>query len=360
MSMIKFGVSILAVSSLMLTSSEMIFAQDQEPFVPKPALPSQLQKKESTVESESPESELEDNDQENTQDSEPTTRENDSKEESTSEKSTKKEDKNQAPKGLLDGDIVVYPNNVFESKENLKDFVEYLQTNDHTKNQFNVETDEENLLLAVTYTKDAKDDKQPIVFYGETSFDSKDKAQHFIDDALLMYPDLFFQGEPVESEDVYHIALGIRRHVNSQAVWYDQDRQLIKYTDKRKPYTYVVKKGQEDKYKPAIEAAFPDIFEFKEEETSDGKKVTMKQVQVSRESQQNNLGRSFIKIPKQIQPIVNVLNTAGDTIYKWLSQIGLSHYLDGFNVVGENAWVLTLVSICVVLAILLIVIELFK
>lgn len=362
MSIKKYGFKFITVSSLVLSMPIMAHAQDTDKLIPKPASPSQMrQREETTTETNEPE---EPRDDESEEAPEPTNSDIEDGRSSEDNEDDKDEEKDKEAtdnkKSLFDGEIVVYSNNVFENKENFKEFVKYLEGEEHTKGQFKLQEDEENLTLAVNYTQDAKEDKQAIVYYEETSFDNEDKAQRLIDDSLKLYPDLFFQGEPVKSGDKYDIALGLRTTVNSQAVWYDEEANQIKYIDKRKPYTYIIKKGEEDQYKPAIQSAFPDAFEFKEEETDDGKKVTMKQVEVSRESQQTNVGRSFVQFPSYLQPAVNILNDGGDKIYAMLESVNLAKYLDGFNVVGDNAWVLTLVSLCVLLALILIVIEIFK
>ena len=361
MSMMKHGLTLLTLSAMALAVPDTAQAQDSEKFIPRPALPSQMREKDSETSQQSEESTGESDqatDPNQEEGSQVSTSEEDSESNSQddekSDSDSDKEDEKQ-DQGLFDGEIVIYPNNIFENKENLKEFVKYIEEETHTKGQFQLQEDEENLMLTVTYADAAKADKQPIVFYGETGFENEEKAKTFIEDALLVYPDLFFQGEPVKAGDKYDIAFGLRPNVNSQAVWYDTEAVQVKYTDKRKPYTYTVKKGEEDKYKPAIEAAFPDIFEFKEEEADGGKKVTMRQIEESRESQQTNEGRSFIKFPTFMQPAVDVLNDLGDMIYDFLDQVGVAHYLDGFNVIGENAWVLSLITICIVLALLLII-----
>lgn len=181
---------------------------------------------------------------------------------------------NSSTKGLLDVDVPIY-SVIGINSDKYSDFKKYLETNDATKGQYKLkekQITDQGIILEVTYSDTAKENKQPILYYVETGFTDKKEAEEFSEQMLELYPDLLNETELKENNQKYDVVFSLNIITETQMFAYNATKKLIEYSGDRQPFDYVVKEGEEDQTQALIEEKFPGAFDFQVNELSDGKK----------------------------------------------------------------------------------------
>ncbi|MCR8969820.1 hypothetical protein [Facklamia sp. 7083-14-GEN3] len=315
---ITISLSFSSVSSIRAVS---------DPFIPRPALPSDLKKVDDSVEID----------------------EGAKSEEDSQEISDPSEDQ-----GLFETDIVIYPLNEFEDKQSLENFTEYIKNDSNLNSQVIIEdvSESNRFLLSARYHEKATEEGQLIVLYFPVNISDKDKAIDVLEKNLLYYPDLFKKGEITQQNDGYDLAFGLRVNVNTNSFGIDTEKQEIYYYDQRQPYRYELEFNDYDPYRQAIEERFPGEFNF-ESEDKDGKViVTLSQLPLSD-------GQTNIQNSEEALPLVNDLFTQIKTnIDYYLTQTKIKEKLINLGISEDNVSIVT-IGAAVVLLLLGIVLIIF-
>ncbi|MBG9981270.1 hypothetical protein [Facklamia lactis] len=359
--------SIVVILSLLGVSMQSISGQEEESiYVPRPARPSELSSQtdesEETSEGEVTDEERGQQVEEREGSLEDTEEESKESEESEDPESRSNKEKRDESAGLFETPIVVYPVNEFSSKKDLKAFVEYLEIEKSTKDQFVTEdiSTDERFLLNVSYSDTAKESGQPIVLYAPFEFESEAAAEEFIEHNLSIYPDLFFTGEPYliegDQKQLYDVAFGIRPHVNTIAFVNDREAKKIYYSEERSDYTYEIEIGEEDPYQEAIEKAFPGQFNFEQKKDGNVTKVTMKQIAENPEQETIKKKAEETKKERQSSGIFGKIKTASSNL---MDKVKLKDRMVAVGIPQENVGIvgIGLVMSIILLVLLLIVLS---
>lgn len=303
------------IFTLLLTTFNTVVAQEenQPTFIPLPARPSDLR----------------------TGDDEALDSEESSQEDSSSTDEEDVEDsEEEETEGLYSNNMILYSAMSFPSEETRKEFVEYLNENEDTKNKYRLESvdQDDQILLFVNYTDEATANDLPIILYLPLENAGEEDAEEVMEYNMLIYPDLFFTAELVENDQSFDIAFGIRHTADAQAFWYDEDNPKIYYEEPRDEFTFDIDEDQEELYKNSIEEAFPNQFEFTSSRTEDGLiELTMNQKDVEVDDQSTvDEDQTLSSIqPSRFSRINNWFN-------RQMDRMNMSALLTRFNLTESN------------------------
>lgn len=326
--------SILAIILLFALSYEYIPITEAAPYIPRPAIPSELEEVEEVSTSESQEDGSV-NKESNSQD---TRRRNES---DTSSHSGDIENNQDESSSLLSTEAIVYSANAFDNDKDLANYRKYLEESPKTQHQFKVREDSEKKILYVNYTDQAILEGQPILLFADTQLDNREQADTLMEDTLNIYPDLLVKGEIVEEGKKYNMVFAIRPTVKETGdLWFDGEGNRVEYEGQRTAYTYEVKQGQEDKYRPAIERAFPGAFEFTSKKEGAVDKVTMTPTTQSTQEE-----------PALVERDLSLLDRLNMWFTNLFSNIDLRAFLDQLGIPEQHH--LKVIFACVILLIVL-------
>lgn len=226
-----------------MVGGPLVLAEDESTFIPTPANPSDLIEIEESEEGD----------------------------ESLEEGTTPSPPAEEAP-SILDSSYLVFTAIQFSDQEELKAFIKQVEEDPNAQGQFEFQEEknqDNTYVLRVKYTEQAVPEKQPILFYASTEFSTQEEAQNFAEEMLLLYPDLFFDKALIElANQKYDVVFGLRPGVSAQDI--TLNNRTISYYSTRKPYTYELEAGEEDRIEPAIHQAFPDAYQFERTDHEDG------------------------------------------------------------------------------------------
>lgn len=191
---------------------------------------------------------------------------------------------------LIQGDYVCFNANIFKTEKEADEFIKLVEKDEAAKG--NIRTMKEVIkkdfvLVRVFYEDNADHKKKWILFYVATQFKEQKEAEKYIEENLMIYPDVFFKGQVIKTDDKFNVVFGIRSTVNTQALTYKEDTLKIEYLYPRQEYKYKVKLNKEtmkfeDPIPEAVEKAFPGKFTFTSQAlTPDEEEVTMTPVKDS-------------------------------------------------------------------------------
>lgn len=191
---------------------------------------------------------------------------------------------------LIQGDYVCFNANIFKTEKEADEFIKLIEKDEAAKG--NIRTMKEVIkkdfvLVRVFYEDNADHKKKWILFYVATQFKDQKEAEKYIEENLLIYPDVFFKGQVIKTDGKFNVVFGIRSTINTQALTYKEDTLKIEYLYPRQEYKYKVKLNKEtmkfeDPIPEAVEKAFPGKFTFTSQAlTPDEEEVTMTPVKDS-------------------------------------------------------------------------------
>ncbi|MGF3112132.1 hypothetical protein [Facklamia sp. P9177] len=302
------------------TCSNLMVEATSDPFIPRPALPSDLKKVEESTNSD---------------------------DESSAGQNEQKASSNTVEEGLFETDIVVYPLNEFEDQESLENFADYVKNDSSLNDQIILEdvSEESRFLLSANYRDSAKEDGQLIVLYFPVNISDQSQAQEVLDKHLLYYPDLFEKGELTSQGDGYDLAFALKVNANADGFGIDTAKQEIEYYDQREPYQYELESNGDDPYRQAIEERFPGEFSFESVEENGKTLVTLRQLplserQASVESDDNGSNMAG-----------NLFSQFNTKVDDYLTQINLKEKLMNLGISEDNVSIVT-IGVAVVLFLL--------
>lgn len=160
---------------------------------------------------------------------------------------------------LLDIPYLPFIKNKFASEDQADAFIRLIQDDPLATNQFQVSKEEnggQGYTVTLNYSDQATEDGRYILFYISAELASEDQAYDLGNQLLNLYPDLFFDYEPVMiSEGVYDLVFGTRYTINTQALVYQIATGTLTYSDQRQPYTYTLDLDDQGNYEDPIQEA---------------------------------------------------------------------------------------------------------
>ena len=312
----------------------------QNVFVPRPALPSELDSVTSTETVQTTAEASQESSGEITDEAVTT-----SQEESTQESDNQ---------NILDTDIVIYPLNEFDDKTVMDSFAKYVKDHPQLKNQIKLEdvSSDGRHLLEASYKETAKPENQLIVLYVAFGIEDKAEAQQALDKNLLLFPDMLVQGELAQQGDAYDLAFTVHPSFDPNTFEMDVTHNEVYYPGTRPDFKYELEVGEEDKRKQAIEERFPGMYKFESEENNGKEVVTVSQLPIEERQM------SFLEETSNTGESSDFFDQVKSNVDQFMSDIKLKEKLMSLGISEDNVSVVTMgaAGALVLLGIILIII----
>lgn len=293
------------------------------PFIPRPAVPSDLQSLEHSSEDNSENGSGENNDVQIS-----------SMENFNSSSSSENTLTLDESKSLLDTNIVVYSANAFENLKDLNDYQDYIKNNKDLMNQLELKVDLEKKIIYANYTDQARIENHPILLYVENNSDNETDIKNFVDEMLHLYPDLLVRGEEVPNGRKFDSVFSINPLVkDTRKLWFNDQLKQIVYEGERNQFEYSYKKQDSDMYRPVIEKYFPGLFEFSSKEEGSSVKVRVKPIIQSENSEETASENNHVRRTRERSS--TFLERVNLAITNFFDRIDLRSLLNKFHIKEE-------------------------